>query len=286
MIDLERLSTVTYTNESQIRSPKILFSQMINDFVESKELGLRLFLRDFRAQYRKSMLGFFWAIVPPIAMALVFIVLQSKKVVNFDTGEIPYPLFAIIGSCLWQLFVESLNFPLKTVSLSKSMLAKINFPRESLIISALCQSLFSLFIKLIIISIALIYFGVQVSFLTIFSLPIILMIILLGIAIGILLTPFGTLYTDVTPGITIFAQFWFFLTPVVYPAPQSFPFNLIAILNPVSPILIGARDLLILGHMDNFLPTILTIICTLILFLISWIIFRISMPIIIERISA
>lgn len=286
MIDLEHLSTVTYTNESQIRSPKILFSRMLNDLIESKELGLRLFLRDFKAQYRKSMLGFFWAVVPPVAMALVFIVLQSKKVVNFDTGEVPYPLFAIIGSCLWQLFVESLNFPLKTVNLSKPMLAKINFPRESLILSALYQSLFSLFIKLIIISIALIYFGAQISFLSLFSLPIILIIILLGLAIGLLLTPFGVLYTDVTPGITIFAQFWFFLTPVVYPAPQSFPFNLIAILNPVSPILIGARDLLILGHMENLIPAFLTVSCTLMLFLISWIIFRISMPTIIERISS
>ncbi len=54
------------------------------------------------------------------------------------------------------------------------------------------------------------------------------LLILLGLAIGLLLTPVGLLYTDIAAGLVIFTQVWFFATPVVYPAPESFPLSLLA----------------------------------------------------------
>jgi lipopolysaccharide transport system permease protein len=94
------------------------------------------------------------------------------------------------------------------------------------------------------------------------------------------------LYTDIGTAIPIFIQLFFFVTPVVYPPPEEFPFSLIAILNPVSPLLIAARDLITTGTISN--PIAFTIMSglTLILLLAAWVIYRLSLPIIIERMSA
>ena len=143
----KNLPLVVYTPESQMRSPGRLVRSMWQDLKASRELAWRLFVRDISALYRQSLLGVFWAFLPPIVMGLAFIILQSKKVVNFGETDIPYPVFVLVGTTLWQVFTESLNAPLKSVTTAKPMLAKINFPREALIVSAFYQVLFNLLIK-------------------------------------------------------------------------------------------------------------------------------------------
>ncbi len=83
MNDTNNLNKIIYTPESKMRSPVRLLVAMWHDLIASRELAWRLFIRDISAQYRQSYLGIFWAFLPPIATGLVFIILQSKKVVNF-----------------------------------------------------------------------------------------------------------------------------------------------------------------------------------------------------------
>ncbi|MBW2329379.1 MAG: ABC transporter permease [Deltaproteobacteria bacterium] len=280
------LSEVVYTPESQMRNPSRLLRSMWKDLKNSRELARRLFVRDISAKYRQSILGIFWAFFPPIIAGLVFIILQSKQVVNFGETDIPYPVFVLVGTTLWQLFTESLNAPLSAVIQAKPMLAKINFPREALIVSAFYQMLFSLFIKSLIIVGVFLIFRVEVTFGFLLAPLAILVLILLGMSLGLLLTPLGTLYTDIQSGLMMGIQFLFFVTPVVYPPPQTFPYSLIAILNPISPILTGARDLLTKGVLTNAYPFFVVSGLTILTLFTAWLIYRLALPIIIERMSA
>ena len=126
-----------YTPDSQIRTPIKLMRSMWHDLLGSRELAWRLFVRDISARYRQSLLGVVWSFVPPIITSIVFIVLQSRSAIDFGVTDVPYPVYVLVGTILWQLFTESLNAPLKTVNASKAMLSKINFPREALIVSAI-----------------------------------------------------------------------------------------------------------------------------------------------------
>jgi lipopolysaccharide transport system permease protein len=93
--------------------------------------------------------------------------------------------------------------------------------------------------------------------------------------------------TDVSKMITIALQLGFFLTPVVYPAPETFPYSLLATWNPVSPYLLSSRELLVNGTTSGHLaPLVIVTVCLVGGTLLSWLVYRVSMPIIIERISA
>ena len=82
-------------------------------------------------------------------------------------------------------------------------------------------------------------------------------------------------------------QVWFFLTPVIYPTPKEFPFSLIAQFNPMAPVITTARDLITKGHWSGTPTSVLAILAvTLALGLMSWMFYRSSMPIVIERMSA
>ena len=282
----EDLQTVVYSPESQMHTPDRLIRSMLQGLKDSRELAWRLFVRDISARYRQSMLGIFWAFLPPIITGLVFIILQSKKVVNLGETDISFPVYVMVGTTLWQVFTESLNAPLKSVIAAKPMLAKINFPHEALIVSAFYDVLFNLLIKSIIIVGIFVYFKVPLTWGLLMAPMAILILILLGMAIGLLLTPLGTLYTDVTQGLIVVTSFWFFLTPVVYSPPQSFPYSLMTTLNPVSPILTGARDLLTKGVVANIGPFLVVSLLTILGLFIAWMIYHIALPILIERMSA
>lgn len=280
------IPVVVYSPESQMRTPGRLLRSLWSDFKSGRELSWRLFVRDISAQYRQSLLGIFWAFLPPVATGLVFIILQSKKVVNFAETSVPYPVFVLVGTTLWQTFVESLNAPLKSVITAKPMLAKVNFPRESLIVSAFYQSVFNFLIKCFVLLGVFIYFHVPVTWSLLLAPMAILMLILLGITIGLFLTPIGVLYGDIQTGLVLLVQFWFFATPVVYPPPQSFPYSLLAVLNPVSPLLMTSRELILGEGLSNLWTFSVASCLTLWTLIIGLTIYRLALPIIIERMSA
>ncbi|NTV48340.1 MAG: ABC transporter permease [Geobacteraceae bacterium] len=286
MQPVDTLPKTVYTPESQMHSPAKLAKAMWNDLKDSRELAWRLFVRDFSARYRQSFLGIFWAFLPALLSGLVFIFLQAKNVVNLGSVDIPYPVFVIIGTTLWQTFSESISGPLKAVHDGKSMLAKINFPREALVVAALYEVLFSVAIKYVVIVAVLLFFKMPLGLGLIYSIPAVLSLIFLGMALGLFLTPIGMLYSDIGSALTIFIQFWFLVTPVVYAPPHSFPYSLIATLNPVSPLLVGTRDLMTKGIILDTTLFMSVSACSVIGLFVAWVVYRVSMPIIIERISS
>lgn len=283
---LDDLPVVVYSPASQMRHPGRLLAAMWRDLRASRELAWRFFVRDISAKYRQSMLGFFWAFAPPIIMGWVFITLRSNGVVDFGETNIPYPVFVLVGTVLWQLFTESLTTPLRTITAERTLLAKLNFPREALVLSSIYMVLVQMLIKLVVIAGVFVVFEVQATWGLLLAPLAMFMLVLLGICLGLLLTPLGMLYSDIAISLPVAIQFFFFLTPVVYPPPTSFPLSLIAEVNPVSHLLVGARELLVLGTISNMMGFLCVSGITLGILFFAWVLFHIALPIVIERLSA
>lgn len=280
-----RLPEVIYTPDSQLRRPRQLVRSMVADLLASRELAWRLFVRNISAQYRQSLLGYLWAFLPPIVTTLTFVFLNAQQILNVGETPIPYPAYVMVGTLLWQGFVDALNSPIKLVTQSKSMLAKINFPREALILAGLCEVLFNFTIRLVLMLIVFVWFGIAVPP-TILLAPVgILALMALGLMIGILLTPLGVLYRDIEWGIAVLVSMWFFVTPVVYPPPTRWPASLLAQVNPVSPLLLTTRELLTIGTVSQPGSFLLITSITCLFMLVGWVLYRLAMPHLIERIG-
>lgn len=277
---------VVYTPESQIRNPVQLFQQMWRDLLACRELAWRLMVRDISAQYRQSFLGIAWAFLPPIIMATGFTLANDANVINIGKTDIPYPAYVMFSTALWQTFVEALNGPVQAVSVAKPMLARVNFPREALILAKVGEVFFNFAIKLILIVALFVWFRVPVTW-TVFLTPVSLIhLVMLGTFIGVLLAPLGVLYQDVSKGLTLFTGFWLFLTPVVYPVPTSGTFGLLVKLNPVTPLLVTTRELATTGVISD--PTRFWVMSaiTVLGLVLTWIAFRLAMPFVVERVSS
>jgi lipopolysaccharide transport system permease protein len=280
------LSEITYTPESSLRHPWRLFRKMGSDLLASRDLAWRLIVRDINTQYRQSLLGIFWAFVPPIAAAAGLTLASSANVLNVGSTDIPYPAYVMFSMALWQTFTESVTGPIQAIAAAKPMLAKINFPREAIILSQLGQVLFNFGIKLILIVGLFLWFKIPVTLTAILSIVALLHMIALGTAVGLFLAPIGALYEDVSKGLTLAMGVWLFFTPVIYPIPQTGGFATFVRWNPVTPLLVATRELATTGAISEPAHFWLASLVAGVGLLLAWIIYRVAMPFVIERMSA
>ncbi|MEM8493780.1 MAG: ABC transporter permease [Planctomycetota bacterium] len=281
---------MTYAPGSGLANPGRLAGEMWTDLKASRGLAWRLVVRNLSAQYRGAALGYIWAFLPPVAAASTFIILQSTGVLEADAAYgMPYPVFAFLGTILWQSFVDAVQKPLQIVNAARSMLTKINFPREALLLAGIGEVLFNTLIRLTLLVVVMVAFTTAPAWTAPLALLGLATLIALGTVIGVLLTPLGILYKDVQQAITMLMSFLLFLTPVGWAVPQGDDVGVrgsVEFLNPAAAPLMAARDWLVVGSTPYWPHTLVLLAIATGLTLVGWVLYRLAMPIIIERIGS
>lgn len=278
--------TVTvYSPESPLRQPTKFAREMIADLWTSRELAWRLFIRDLSAQHRSSLLGYSWVFVPPLVASVPFIYLNSAGVVRMGETPIPYAAYAVVGTIIWQTFVDALNSPLRTVTAARSMLTRINFPREAVLLSGLMHVGFNFLVRLVLLAVVFAAFALEpAATIPLFFLGV-LSVALTGFMMGLIVTPIGVLYGDVQQALPIASTFLMLLTPVLYPVPASGPAAIVIAFNPLAALVTTTRDWLTIGaaaHVGGFIA-VTTVTVTLLMF--GWIAYRLALPHLIVRLG-
>lgn len=264
-----------------------LFSASLKDIYASRFLSRQLAERDIKAQYRQSYLGIFWAFFTPLATALVWIVLNGSGTVRLTDTGMPYPLFALSGTLIWSIITESINSPMQSTNGARSILTKINFPKEALIISGIYKLLFNTSIKLVLLLLFVLIYGVGFSW-TLLLVPLAVFgAVIIGTTIGLFFTPIGLLYKDINKIITFGLQFLMYVTPVVYALPKEDGLlKTLMTYNPLTAIILTTRDF-VEGTVSTYgYQFLIVIACCVPLLLIGLAMYRLSIPIIVERLSA
>ena len=274
-----------YTPGSPLREPARFVRAMAADLLASRELAWRLFIRDLSAQYRNSLLGYLWVFVPPLMASLPFIYLNSAGVLRMGETPIPYAAYATVGTIIWQTFVEALNSPLRTTNAARSILTRINFPREAILLSGLMQVGFSFLVRLLLLFVVFAAFGLTPAHTAPLFFVGMVSVALTGFMIGLLLTPVGLLYGDVQHSLPIASTFLMLLTPVLYPVPASGPAAIVTTINPLTPLVMTTRDWLTTGAATHAGAFVLVSLTTVTLLLLGWVAYRLALPHLIARLG-
>jgi lipopolysaccharide transport system permease protein len=285
MIDNKPLSKKIYKRQKKSNVLQLL-KETLKDLFGSHFLALQFAKRDINSQYRQSYLGILWLFITPLASAAIWVFLNSSGTLKIADTGIPYPIFAFSGTLIWSILLESINSPTQSTNASRNILTKINFPKEALILSGIYKLLFNSAVKILLLIALVFFFGVGFHWSLLLFPLVLLCVVVVGTAIGLFLTPIGLLYSDISRLITMGLSLLMYLTPVVYSIPETGIMKTIMTWNPFTPLVTTIRAIIV-GQEPPFLEYffILSGIGVLLL-LISLVVYRISIPIIVERLSA
>lgn len=189
-----------------------MFTTMMN----YKELIYFLVHKELRVKYRNSFFGFFWSLLEPLGMMVIYTIVFSV-IARFNVDN--YPLFILSGLIPWMFLANSVNKGVKSLTLNSSLIKKVYFPRQIFPITTILANLINFIPALgLVIVLALITEGMAMPFDRLIVLPaIILLQTLVVLSVTIVLSVLNVYYKDVELILSVVLRGWMYLSPIIYP---------------------------------------------------------------------
>ena len=232
-----------YSSDAELRHPGRFFAEAWDELRRSPAVAWRLFRSSVQARHRRAWLGYLWLLLPTLGTTGVWVYVRSRGLVETGATGVPYVIYALGGTILWQVFAESLVSPLQQLTANRQLVTRSRVPHEALILAGVFETLLNCAVRLVVLGGAMMATGVTAGREVVLVPVGIAALVLLGLTLGLFAAPAGLLYDDVSRALTMIAGFWFFLTPVVYPAPSH---GLLRF-NPVTPLVETTRQWLTSG---------------------------------------
>ena len=180
-----------------------------------RELIAFLAIRDVKVRYKQAVLGMAWAVLQPLAGALVF-TLVFDRIAKLPSDGIPYPVFAFVGVTVWTYFTTSVQTAMSSLVGNVGLVTKVYFPRMAAPIAAVVPGLLDMGISLLILVVLMVVYGVAPGP-ALLALPLfIVLLVALAFGVGLILATLNVRYRDVKGVSSLLLQLWLFASPVAY----------------------------------------------------------------------
>ena len=251
---------------------------MLQALWQYRSFILGLVGRDFRSRYMNSFLGSLWAILNPIAQIVVYTLIFSQIMMTKLPGidnVFAYSIYLCAGIINWQYFSEVLT-RMQTIFIDQSeLLKKANFPRTSLPLFVLLSASINYSIMMGLYILFLIIVGQFPGWTILSIIPLLMIQQCFTVGLGVLLATLNVFFRDVGHFMGVVLQFWFWLTPIVYPrsiVPDQFVW--IIDTNPLSWLMKSYQDLFLVGEWPNWSEGLWMFALSVISFVMGYFAFR------------
>jgi lipopolysaccharide transport system permease protein len=213
------LQILTFTPMEYEIKAQSRFGLGLKELWEYRELFYFFTLRDIKVKYKQTVLGFLWAVLQPLAMALLFTYFLGKAISSYTSLELPYDVFALSGLVLWGIFSSGLSNAGNSMVSNANIIKKIYFPRLIIPISAVLVGLFDFLMAFAVFLVFCLYRHIPFAWEAMAYFPLAaLLACIAAFGSGTLLAALNVKYRDFRYIIPFLIQFVLFLTPVIYPA--------------------------------------------------------------------
>lgn len=203
--------------------------------------------REFTSRYLGTQLGFFWAVAQPLTLILIYTLVFAeimKPALPGHASRFAYSIYLTAGVITWTLFGDLLARTVGIFVHNAHLLKKVSVPKITLPAIASLSSLVNFGIAMALFLAFMAFSGNWPGVVVLGVVPVIAVLLVFAVGLGLLLATVNVFYRDVEQSVTIVIQFWFWLTPIVYPA-AALPESIRRLLawNPMWPIVGAVQDI-------------------------------------------
>jgi ABC-type polysaccharide/polyol phosphate export permease len=241
----------------------------LRNLVRYRVLIQSLVVRELKARYRGSVLGFFWSFVNPLLQLLIYTFVFAYVMPGRFQVE-PYPLFLFTGILPWTWFSSSVLESANVLITGGNLIKKILFPAEVLVFVVVLSNLVHFLLGLPILFVFLIVYG-KVHATVVFLPGIILLQLVFTIGVCLFVSALAVHFRDVQNILANLMMLWFFSSPVIYPYLDISPrIQRWLNYNPMTHILVGYHQTLFTGSMGHWPWLVAMSVGSVIVFLVGY----------------
>ena len=261
----------------------LLIVNQLSELRRSKNLLWNLTLRELRAKYRRSFLGWAWSMLNPLSNMVIYwfvfgVVFGATAPTGHPSGVNNYALYLLSGILPWGFFSLVTNLGLGSLIGNAGLVRKVFFAWETLVFAQVIFSFVQFCIEMSLLCVALIVVGspilpwIPVAFLMMLMLAVYASGFALAVSVG------AVFFRDLRYLWTILIQVMFFATPIIYP-PDRLDGKLHPYLefifhwNPMAVFILSFRRLLYSGRAPEFGHVIYLACASVVSFVVGWAIF-------------
>jgi ABC-type polysaccharide/polyol phosphate export permease len=241
---------------------RVRLGASLRELWRARELVRALAERQLRARYKQALLGFAWAIIPPLIM-MVVLNFFVQRVVDVQTRGIPYPLFSYVALLPWTFFSGSIGLASGSLIGNQDLLNKVHCPREVFPLAGVVTATADMTVALLPFGVLLVAYSFAPK-ITILFVPVLFAVqVAFTLAVALLLSALVVYVRDLRHALPIIIQLGLFATPIAYGI-EEIPRSLRVVysaFNPLAPVIDGYRRTVLLGEppaWDLLLPGALT----------------------------
>lgn len=179
-----------------------------------RSLLYQLIRRDFKAKYKRSVLGILWTVLNPLLTMMVLTIVFSTL---FKTDIKNFPVYLLSGQIIFTFFSEATNMAMSSILGGSSMIKKVSMPKYIFPVSKVLSSLVNFMLSLIALVLVMLFTRAPFHW-TMLLMPIpILYVLLFSMGIGLILSAAVVFFRDMNYLYNIFLTALTYLTPIFYP---------------------------------------------------------------------
>lgn len=224
------------------------FEFHFNEIWNFRDLLLIFIRRDIITQYKQTILGPLWIVIPPILTTLVFTIFFGN-IAGIPTDGIPSVLFYMAGIINWNFFSTALTSTSNTLAGNVGIFGKAYFPRIIVPLSTIASSFLRYFIQFGIFLFILTYFSFfksanfAIQYQLLWVLPMLIFIMaIMGLGFGLLFSASTAKYKDLRFLIGFGVRLMMYASTVIFPLsiiPEKYKWIILG--NPMSAIIESFR---------------------------------------------
>lgn len=246
--------------------------QLIREIIKYRELIWALALKELRVRYKRSFLGFLWALLHPLLMMIVYTIVFST-IFSRDTSN--YSIFLISGLFPWTFFSQSLSYSVSSMDGNSALLKKVRVAKSVFVVSAILANLLNFLFSLVPLVILILVLGHPFYWTWVYFPVPLLCLILFTLGVGFFFSTLNVFFRDVAHIIQIILSAWFYFTPILYTLDFISPkYHILFKLNPMLYIMNGFHLSVYYGMLPTAASITMSVACGIAPLLIGYYIFR------------
>lgn len=228
--------------------------ELIRDAQRYRNLIWLLAMKELKVRYSRSALGFLWALLHPLLMAIVLTIVFSY-ILRFGIEE--YPVFVLSALFPWTFFSQSLAYSTESLVGNGALLKKVYVPPVIFPLATITASLINFLLSLIPLALLLPLLGFPFHWTWVYIPVPLLSLLLFTLGCGLALAAANVYYRDVSHIVQVVLLALFYFSPIIYDLRFIDPrFRILFQLNPLLYILNGFRLAIYGNAHQGLLPSL------------------------------